>query len=603
MGTIRENPSAAADTRPLNIMLEPSVAETRSDILWHRVVEGLTRMTAATGEADLSAAIEEITLELSGAETCRFFMVDCVSNRIVFETSSCGFLHPVASAEVEALLAWLRPQPSTRLIDDPDEMDWPARILPDRGVLAGQAVLFHHQIDDRFYCVMLAIMAADQTVFDPEQLEVTISLARHAGYAVTRLVHFKLARQEMLHRTALYEVGKQISSSLDINEVLNAIIDALQTVVPYDAAGIFLLDEDQNAVVEHTTRGYSPDMNAINLEMGEGISGSAAATGKAIIVPDVSMDERYVQHHPGTKSEMAVPLLSGGQVIGVFNIENNRVNAYDEESQSLLEAFASQASIAIQNARLFDEARRSRILDRELEVAGEIQRTLLPRAVPEVPGLSLAAYSEPSREVGGDFYDFIPFSDKQLGLAVGDVVGKGIPAALTMASLYTSFHEFANYYVYLPSYVIGHVNEVLYEVTSADRFATLFYGIANMQENTFVYCNAGHPPPVLCRKSGETVNLYTGGLIVGSFEDAGFEDGRVYLNEGDVVVLYTDGLIEKSNDQDEIFGIDRLEEAIRDCHDCPVEEIRDHLIEVWRAFVGNGRQDDDTTMIVVKREH
>ena len=584
-------------------MLESSLVEARSDILWYRVVEGLTRMTAATGEADLSAAIEEMSLELSCAEVCRFFMVDCVSDRIVFETSNCGFTQPVASRDVEELMVWLRLQPSTRLIDDISQMDWPLTAMADQGSHSGHAVLFHHQIDDRFHCVMLAIMASDQAEFDAERLEVTISLARHAGYAVTRLLHFKLARQEMLHRTALYEVGKQISSSLDLNEVLNLIIDALHTVVPYDAAAIFLLDEDQDAVVERTIRGYSPDLDAINLKMGEGISGSAAETGKAIIVPDVSGDDRYVQHRHGTKSEMAVPLLSGEQVIGVFNIENDRVNAYNEESQSLLEAFASQASIAIQNARLYDDARRSRLLDRELEVAGEIQRALLPRTLPDVPGLSLAVYSEPSREVGGDFHDFIPFSDKQLGVAVGDVVGKGIPAALTMASLYTAFHEYANYYVYLPSYVIGHVNEVLYEVTSADRFATLFYGIANMQENTFVYCNAGHPPPLLCRKTGETINLYTGGLIVGSFEDASFDDGRVFLDEGDVVVLYTDGLIEKSNDRDEIFGIDRLEQAIKDCHSCPVEEIRDHLIDVWRAFVGNGRQDDDTTMIVVKREH
>lgn len=583
-------------------MLEPNFVEARSDILWHRVVEGLTRMTAATDEADLSAAIEEITLELSGAEVCRFFMVDCDSNRIVFETTGCGFFQPIAEREVELLLSWLRPQPSTRLIEDVQQLDWPLHAMIDRNTLSGHAVLFHHQIDVRFHCVLLAVMDSGETEFDPERLEVTISLARHAGYAVTRLLHFKQARQQMIHQTALYEVGKRISSSLDLSEVLNLIIDALQTVVPYDAAAIFLLDEDRNAVVERTIRGYSPDLDAINLKMGEGISGSAAETGRAIIVSDVSRDDRYLQHRPGTKSEMAVPILSGDQVIGVFNIENDEANAYNEEAQFLLEAFASQASIAIQNARLFEDARRSRLLDRELEVAGEIQRALLPRAVPEVPGLSLAVFSEPSREVGGDFYDFIPFSDKQLGVAVGDVVGKGIPAALTMASLYTSFHEFANYYVYLPSYVIGHVNEVLYEVTSADRFATLFYGIANLQENTFVYCNAGHPPPLLCRKSGETVNLYTGGLIVGSFDYASFEDGRVYLDEGDVVVLYSDGLIEKSNDRDEIFGIGRLEQAIKDCHACPVEEIRDHVIDVWRSFVGGDSQDDDTTMIVVKKE-
>lgn len=583
-------------------MIESSSIKARSDILWHRVVEGLTRMTAATGEAELAGAIEENTLELSNAEVSCFFMIDCVLETIVFETTSCSFPQPFKTEEIRELLEWLRAQPNSQLVEEVSQLDWPLTTITDLKNRRGHAVVFHNQIDNRFHSAMLVIIDSSQSEIDNERLEVILSLGRHAGYAVTRLLHFKLARQEMLHRTTLYEVGKKISASLDVNEVLNLIIDALQTVVPYDAAAIFLLDEDRSAVVERTIRGYATGMDTINLKMGEGISGSAAETGCAIIVPDVTKDKRYIQHRAATKSEMAVPLLSGDQVIGVFNIENDIANAYNEEGQSVLEAFASQASIAIQNARLFDDARRSRALDRELEVAGEIQRALLPRAVPNVPGLSLAVHSEPSREVGGDFYDFIPFSDKQMGVAVGDVVGKGIPAALTMASLYTAFHEYANYYVYLPSYVIGHVNEVLYEVTSTDRFATLFYGIVNIPEMTFVYCNAGHPPPLLCRKSGEIVILDTGGMIVGSFEDAKFDDGRVSLADGDVVVLYTDGVIEKVNNQDDIFGLERLEEAVKTCHSQPVEEIKTHLIEVWRTFVGNGNPNDDITMIIVKRE-
>ena len=559
-------------------------------------------MTAATGELELAEAIEENTLELSNAEVCCFFTVDRVKEKIIFETTSSIFREVVRTDEIRKFLVWLQAQPNSRLIENVRQLDWPLTTNAYLKAQSGPAVIFHNQIDERFHSVMLAILDSEESKVDEQKQEVIVSLARHAGYAVTRLLHFKLARQEMLHRTALYEVGKKISSSLDVNEVLNLIIDALQTVVPYDAAAIFLLDEDRNAVVERTIRGYATDLDTINLKMGEGISGSAAETGNAIIVPDVKNDKRYVQHRAATKSEMAVPLLSGDQVIGVFNIENDRTNAYNEDGQSVLEAFASQASIAIQNARLYDDARRSRSLDRELEVAGEIQRALLPRGVPNVPGLSLAVHSEPSREVGGDFYDFIPFSDKQMGVAVGDVVGKGIPAALTMASLYTSFHEYANYYVYLPSYVIGHVNEVLYEVTSPDRFATLFYGIANITEMTFVYCNAGHPPPLLCRKSGDIKSLGTGGMIVGSFEDVSFEDGRAYLDNGDVLVLYTDGVIEKVNDQDESFGIDRLENAIKACHSLPVEEIKTHLIKVWRAFVGDGSPDDDITMIIVKRE-
>ena len=578
--------------------------EANPKVLWQQVSEGLTRMVAAQGESVLATSIEEEVLNFSGAEGCQFFVIDRVSKEIVFKSPSCISTQTITGIDIDGLLVWLDKKKCPLLIGDLEFLEWPLDKFYCGSDGSKLGVLFHQFVDERFCSIMFVIMKSRQNNLVGDKAEIVQTLTNHAGYLVTAFLQRSLASQKISHQNALYDVGKRISASLDLNEVLNLIIDALQSVVPYNAAGIFLLDDNTKTVVERTIRGYPANINTINLKIGQGISGAAAQTGKAIIVPDVLIDDRYVQHRPETKSEMAVPLLSGDRVIGVFNIENDRSNAYNEDSRFLLEAFASQASIAIENARLFDEARRNLSLTRELEVAGEIQRTLLTRNIPVVPGISVAVYSEPSREIGGDFYDLISFSEKQLGVAIGDVVGKGIPAALTMASLYTSFHEYANYYVYLPSYVIGYVNEVLFEVTSADRYATLFYGIANLADMTFIYCNAGHPPPLLCRETGEIVILDTGGMIAGSFKNATFDDGRIYLEKGDVLILYTDGLIERSTDrmESETFGQEKLEKALKECHLWTPERIKEHLIKLWNSYIGEEDQEDDVTLIVVKRE-
>ena len=246
--------------------------------------------------------------------------------------------------------------------------------------------------------------------------------------------------------------------------------------------------------------------------------------------------------------------------------------------------------------------KKSKRLEEEMELAGEIQRALLPRTIPRVVGLSMSIISEPSREIGGDFYDIFTLADKYIGIAAGDVVGKGIPGAITMASLYTAFHEYATDPLMIPSDVMIRANEMLIDATASDRYATLFYGVLRLRDGLFQYCNAGHPPPLICRKNNDIEYLSTGGLILGSFPHARYENGKSILSQGDVLVLYTDGVTETTNNDENVFGFNRLEQAVRDCKDQDVDGIKAYLTDSLFQFTDSNNVRDDITVIITKCE-
>jgi serine phosphatase RsbU (regulator of sigma subunit) len=573
----------------------------RPEHRWRHVVEAVTAMTAASDGLSLATTIESVVLDILNGGACIFLVIDRTEDQVVFEAPGRAYFHGRPASEIEGLTAWMSALAEPAIVEDIRRERWPALIRPKDLSIARPALVVPVSVNDRLDGLLIVFGRSAAQRFTGEDLEMAMGLARHAGYAVQHLIHYENARQEMIGRSALYEVGKRISSSLDLDEVLTLIIDSLQMVVPYDAAVILLLDKEKGIVTQQTIRGYG-EMGAeyMHLKVGEGISGWAAKTGRAIIVPDVRKDPRYANLRPGTRSEMAVPLLQGDEVIGVFNIESNRIGAYDERDRALLEGFASQATIAIQNARLYQESRRSRQLEHELEVAGEIQRTLMPRDIPRVTGVSLAVLSDPSAEVGGDFYDMFTFADKYLGMAVGDVVGKGVPAAIMMAALYTAFHEYAIDPLMTPSDVMARVNVKLNETTAPDRFATLFYGVLGLKDGIFRYCNAGHNPPILCRSDGTVEYLDTGGLVLGSFSFAEYQLGETELSEGDILVLYTDGVTEAINGDQQEFGIQRLESVIQGCPGLSAENIKQCLTEALKNFTGDAAQHDDITVIIVK---
>jgi sigma-B regulation protein RsbU (phosphoserine phosphatase) len=407
-------------------------------------------------------------------------------------------------------------------------------------------------------------------------------------------------RRKSLERAVLLEVGRSIALPLSLPQVLEAIMDQLRRIVHYDAAAIYLLDRETHEVVAEASRGYPPELTeAFKLLEGEGIVGWVAKTGESVIVPDAMKDRRYVAARPSTRSELACPIVGQGRIIGVFNLENDDPDAYHEGHLEFLKTFASQAAAAIERARLLDAAMEARKIERELEIARGIQESFLPEKAPEMAGLDLHGINLSYGEVGGDYYDFIPIVENQLGLAIGDVSGKGIAAALLMAAFRASLlAEIRNHYAIRR--IFEKVNRLLYESTEPGKFVTAFYGVLDVKNRVFTFANAGHNPPMLLRANGTVEWLTEGGLALGILSEATYEERPVPLAAGDVLVLYTDGVTEASNSTEEQYGVKRLEDLVRTLASEPARAIVDAIRTEVEAFTGERHLNDDLTLVVAR---
>ncbi len=376
--------------------------------------------------------------------------------------------------------------------------------------------------------------------------------------------------------------------------------ESLRQVVAYDAAAIYLVNRSTQALELVSESGYPEGSeDAFQLQVGQGIVGWVANTGEAVIVPDVRRDRRYVAARADTRSELAAPLRVGGKVIGVFNLESDQHDAYHEGHLEMVSAFASQAAVAVERARLTRERVDQRRLEKELAIAREIQRSFLPVAAPVLPGFDLAGFNMPHDEVGGDYYDFIPVSDARFGLAIADVAGKGIPAALIMAGFRMALlAEIRNDFAIRA--VMRKVNSLLHESMERDKFVTAFYGVLDYKNRVLIFSNAGHNPPLLLRAGGRTEELVEGGVALGVLADARFEERPVALAPGDLLVLYTDGGSEAVAEGGEQFGMQRLEQTVRRLADLGAREIVDGVVAEVTAWSGDRGLNDDLTLVVIR---
>ncbi len=406
-------------------------------------------------------------------------------------------------------------------------------------------------------------------------------------------------KSEQLGRELLYQTGKVLASSLELSEVLEVIMDALKVLIPYDAAGVFLIDKKRQEVEEIATRGYDPSLESdLKLKIGQGLIGWVAKTGQPVIVPDVRQDNRYVNARIATRSEMVVPIASGDRVIGVFNLESDSPDAFREEDLRLLADFAAQAALSIERAQLFAERVQKRRLEGELAIARQIQHSFFPKRIPGLTGFDLYGGNVPSSEVGGDYYDFIPIVENQVGIAVADVSGKGIPAALIMAAFRASLKaEIRNNYAIRT--IMAKVNSLMHESIEAGNYVTAFYGVLDSQKRIFTFSNAGHNPPLVRHGDGRREYLTKGGVALGIFTDSAYKEKPYPLQGGDLLVLYTDGVTEARNEKDEEFGLGRLEQLIDENRALPAREIYE-AIEGEVTRFQNYRRHDDFTLIVLK---
>jgi sigma-B regulation protein RsbU (phosphoserine phosphatase) len=408
----------------------------------------------------------------------------------------------------------------------------------------------------------------------------------------------------------LLDITKKISRSLDLQEVLNLVMDTLGSVIHYDAAGIYILKggtrnpkatPSQTCVFHtETVRGYDiDDLVDLRLKMGEGIIGHVAITGEPVISPDARTDPRYVNAREETRSEMVAPIISNDEVIGVFDLESDKLNAYTPDDLQVLLLLASQVAIIIEKVMLHEQLIEKKRIEGQLEVARQVQLELLPANDPQVEGFDICAWNFSTEEVSGDYYDWVSIYEDQIGMVIADVSGKGVPAALLMAFLRASLRA-AIHIGYAPHISMAKVNYLLWESIERNQFVTAFYGVLDASNKTLAYTNAGHNPPLLMDADGTARFIERGGLPLGMFRDTRYYEYYQAIEPGQVLVLYTDGATEAQGANDEEYGRERLEAAVRAGRHLSARDLITAIQQDVLAWTDGRGASDDMTFFIVK---
>jgi sigma-B regulation protein RsbU (phosphoserine phosphatase) len=411
----------------------------------------------------------------------------------------------------------------------------------------------------------------------------------------------------------LLDITKKISRSLDLQEVLNLVMGTLDSLIPYDAAGIYVIDRsrlktgDAPVVSDaefraEAVRGYDiEDLMELRLKMGEGIIGHVAQTGEPVISPAVRSDPRYINEREETRSEMVAPIISNDEVIGVFDLESDLLNAYTLDDLQVLLLLASQVAIIIEKVMLHEQLIEKKRIEGQLEVARQVQLQLLPARDPQLEGFDISAYNFSTEEVSGDYYDWVRIYEDQIGLVIADVSGKGVPAALLMAFLRASLRA-AIHIGYAPHISMAKVNYLLWESIERNQFVTAFYGVLDASNRTLAYTNAGHNPPILMNADGTSRFIERGGLPLGMFRDTRYYEYYQHIEPGQMLVLYTDGITEATNKQDEEFGRKRLENTVREGQHLSARELIDFIHRTMLEFTEGRGANDDITLFIIKAQ-
>lgn len=394
----------------------------------------------------------------------------------------------------------------------------------------------------------------------------------------------------------------KISVSLDLDTVLDVIVKSIKDLIEFDAAVIAVVDPHTKRIRTVRQLGYpvSADHNFL-LEPGQGIIGSVIAAGAGRIVEDVTNDPNYVRGRAETRSEIAAPITTNeGEIIGVINLESDRVQGFTRGDLEIATMFAGIVAIAIEMSLMHRELMEKRRIEDELHLARQVVEDLLPRSIPLVKGFDVYGMNISVETVGGDYFDFMEVFDDRLGLLIADVSGKGLPAALIMASFRAYMHatiinEFA------ARVVMSRVNRLLYDSIAGNKFISAFYGLIDPDTKRMIYINAGHNPPLLIRADGSHQSLGDGGFALGIFRDSRYSEQIVDFKAGDILVLYTDGVSEAKNYHGEEFGVAGMEAVVRANADKRAYQICEGVVEAVKAHAGAaGGLEDDLTISVVK---
>jgi len=447
---------------------------------------------------------------------------------------------------------------------------------------------------------VIDLEARDPGYFNEEHSRLlTLVASRIASVIENAQLYTRTTRQARI-LLLLNEIARELSSILNVDELLSRVAELLRKLIDYQMFSILLLDSSGEKLQHRfSLRFHENTPLKREVSLGQGIIGHAAQTGQAILVPDVNKDSRYVAANPETQSELAVPLIYKDKVIGVLDLEHTRRGFFTDDHRRTMMTLAAQVAIAIENARLYEEiARQERRLERDLALARELQMRLLPQALPLLANLELAAKFVPARAIGGDLYDFIPYSLSRLGIVIGDVSGKGAPAAIYAALVSGILRSHAPIEPG-PAEMLRAVNLSLAERRIEAQFVSIIYAVWDDEHQTLQVANSGLPRPIHVH-AGKNHVIEATGLPLGLFDDADYDEFTFKMQSGDMFVFFSDGILDARNRRGELFGRGRVEQLVAECAGKSADCVVNSLFKAAAEHSAGVESFDDQTVVAIK---
>lgn len=452
----------------------------------------------------------------------------------------------------------------------------------------------------------LNLLSSQPGQFSEEDVPIVRQFAAHVAVALANARLFVRERADAEAFETLAEIGREVAAVLEVDELLARIAQLARRVIDYRTFGILLLDEPRGILEMKLAVQYGEKVQIPNVKLGEGITGYAALHKEPVLVPDVSADPRYLPVVPDVRSELAIPLLLKDRCIGVFDLESPELDAFRKRDIEILTLLASQAAVAIDNARLYQELRENEArMEKELRFAQRVQTALLPTELPKkLKSIDVAAAFEPARELGGDFHDFLMPDSNTLVVAVGDVSGKGVPAALysVFAAELVRSRTFRRKYLperSSPAGVLSSINTILNQRQLEEYYCTLCYTNIDLKRRVVTIANSGLPYPVRCTAT-TCAQIELSGVPLGSFLGSTYDELTLPLKAGDIYVFCSDGIFEAFDVNGCEFGARRLLQVIDKYRDATARQMVDAIMGATRDFRGEAPQNDDMTAVAIR---
>ncbi len=447
---------------------------------------------------------------------------------------------------------------------------------------------------------VIDLEAREKGYFTEEHKRVLTLIASRMAVGIENArLHTRISRQART-LALLNEIARELSSILNLDELLKSIAQILQRLIDYQMFSILLLDATGEKLQHRFSQRFEQRMHLKHdIRLGLGVVGYAAQAKEAVLVPDVTKNPRYIAVNPETRSELAVPLIYQEKVIGVLDLEHTRRNYFTEDHKRTLTTLAAQLAIAIENARLYEEiARQEKRLERDLALARELQFRLLPHSLPQIPHLEVQAKFVPARAIGGDLYDFLPYSLSRLGIAIGDVSGKGAPAAIYAALVSGILRSHAPIEPG-PAEMLSAVNLSLAERRIAAQFVSIIYAVWDDERRTLLVANSGLPQPLYCH-DGKIETIEATGLPLGLFDEADYDEFTFKAKPGDMFVFFSDGILDARNRHGQSFGPERVQEIVAGCADQTPDCVVSNIFRAVTEHAAGVEAFDDQTVVAIK---